>query len=156
MNDTFEQLVRDKFQYLETMHRCQVIDVEKTNYGCIVWYKNNNVAIRISYEIYEDGVFVTIYKLHANGQIPENPIFFDPNAAFLVFDLNDLMRAQGADRLSKGSEGMYDKTALEETVENYANALKSHATDIINGDFNILPRVREVVVRRAKELEDER
>jgi hypothetical protein len=156
MNDIFATLARDKFQFLETLHGCQIIDVEKSNYGCIVWYKNSSVAIRVSYEIYDDGIFVTIYRLRDDGQIPEHPIFFDPSAAFLTFDLNDLIRVRGGERLSKGSESMYDRAALAKTVEEYANALKSHASDVIDGDFSILPQIKEIVARRAKELENER
>jgi len=155
MNDDFERLVRHEFQFLVDDYRFQIIDVEKTNYGCLVWYKNQFTVVRVSLEIYDGGMFVTIYRLR-DGSIPEYPVFFDPAAEFLIFDLNDLAIIRTGKKVEQDGELIYDKHYLEAKVKEFASLLKSNGADILSGDFSVLPQIKERVARRAKELEDER
>ncbi len=155
MNDIFAKFVRKEFQFLIDEYGFQIIDVEKTNYGCLVWYKNQSTVVRVSLELYDGGVFTTIYKLK-DGGIPEYPVFFDPAAEFLIFDLNDLLLLRTGKKVEQDGELIYKKEYLETKVQEFAASLKKNATDVLAGDFTVLPQIKERVARRAKELEDER
>jgi hypothetical protein len=154
MNDSFEQLVRSDFRFLAERYGFQVIDVEKSNYGCIVWYKNQTTVVRVSLELYDGGLFVTIYRLK-DGNVPDYPIFFDPRAEFLVFDLNDLLIIRSGEKIDQDPTLIYDEKYLKSKVKQFSQALQQHADDVLRGDFEILPKLKERVARRAKELEDE-
>jgi len=155
MNDDFEKFVRKEFQFLIGEYCFQIIDVEKTNYGCLVWYRNQTTVVEVSLELYDDGIFVTIYKLK-DGNIPEYPIFFDLAAEFLIFDLNDLLILRTGKKLELDGKLIYKKEYLETKVREFAASLKKNATDVLSGDFAVLPQIKERVAKRAKELEDER
>lgn len=155
MNDDFEKVARVSFQFLIDDYQFQIIDVEKNNYGCVLWFKNQYTAIRLSLELYDGRLFVTIYKLK-KGTIPEYPVFFDSASEFLIFDLNDLAILRTGKKVEQDSELIYKKEYLETKVQELATTLKMNATDVLSGDFTVLPQIKERVAKRVKELEDER
>jgi len=154
MNEIFEKLVRNNFQFLTGDFAFQLIDVEKNNYGCLLWYKNQTTVVRVSLELYDGGIFVTIYQLK-DGNIPEYPTFFDPAAEFLIFDLNDLLILRTGKKVEQDSSLTYGEEYLTMKVEEFARLLEKHGSDVLSGDFGILAKIKEKVARRAKELEDE-
>ena len=150
MNDDFEKHVRREFQFLIDDYRCQIIDVEKNNYGCLVWYKNQSTVVRVSLELYDGGMFVTVYKLK-DGSIPEYPVVFDPAGEFSIFDLNDLAILRTGKKVEQDAKLIYKKEYLQTKVQEFATTLKMNATDVLSGDFTVLPQIKERVARRAKE-----
>jgi len=155
MNEIFEKLARTNFQFLIDDYGSQLIDVEKNNYGCLLWYKNQTTVVRVSLELYDGGIFVTLYKLQ-NGNIPEFPTFFDPAAEFLIFDLNDLLIVRAGKKVEQDGELIYNEAYLASKVSEFAGLLKQYGNDVLREDFAILPHIKEIVARRARELEEER
>lgn len=154
MNEEFEKLVRREFHFLIENYGFQIIDVEKSNYGCLVWFKNQWAVVRVSFELYDGGIFVMIYKL-TEGNIPEYPVFFDRRAEFLIFDLNDLTIVRTGKRVQQDPKLIYDKEYVAAKIKEFAASLKMNAHDVLSGDFSVLPQIKERVARRAKELGDE-
>jgi hypothetical protein len=153
--ENFEQLALREFNFLKRDYHFEVHSIKKDNYGCFMMLKTASLAIRISLEIYDGGVFAKFYKIK-DGEIPEYPVFFDPTAEFLIFDFNDLMRLRCGKVISQDSKRIYEPAYLESLVHEYAIAIKENASDVLTGDLSVFELVKGIVVRRAKELEHER
>ena len=154
VNDRFEGLVRDRFQFLETDYNFHICETIKDNYGCFIMYKGSVLAIRVSYEIYDAGIYANFYKLK-NGNIPKYPVFFNPAEEFLIFDLNNLLLLRCGKIITQDFKRLHEAAYQEYILKQYADSIKKYALDILNGDFSVLPQLKEIVVRRAKELEHE-
>jgi len=87
--------------------------------------------------------------------MPKDPIFFNPNEEFLIFDLNDLLILKKGEKIDLDHKLMYQEDYMKNKIKEFAMMLKIHAKDILSGDFSLLPKIKERVVRRAKELENE-
>jgi hypothetical protein len=154
-NDMVELLIRDAFQFLQADHGFQIWEIVKNNYGCFVMYKGEHVAIRVSDEIYDGGIFVRFYKLK-DGKIPPYPIFFDRDAEYLIFDFSNLLILRTGSFIEQDSRRIYEESDyVKETLRRFAEAIKRHASDVLKGDFSVLPAIKRLVIRRAKELEHE-
>jgi hypothetical protein len=148
-NDTFEQIVRQEFKYLETDFNFHVHKVEKNVYGCFLIYKGLALAIRVSFEIHDGGVFVYIYRLK-DGKIPEYPIFFDPKADFHIFDFNNLVLLKTNHPIEQNEQSVYeDGEYMKCIIREYAESLRTYGADLLNGDFSVFPEIRKIVARRA-------
>jgi hypothetical protein len=154
-NDIFEKIARQEFRFLESEYDFKLHGVEKTVYGCFIIYKASALAVRVSCETHDGGVFVKIYKLK-DGEIPKYPIFFDPKAEYLIFNFNNLLLLRAKRVIEQDEERIYkDSEYLKATVKQFADNLKLYGSDVLKGDFGILPELHKIVIRRAKELEDE-
>ena len=154
-NDIYELQVREQFKFLEEEYQFHVWEVLKNNYGCYITYKSPLLAVKVSNEIHEGSMDVSFYKLE-DGKIPTYPIFFDPSAEFLVFSLHDLLVLRTGSFITQDWKRLYeDADYLKATVAKFAEAIKRHASDVLKGDFSVLPAIKRLVIRRAKELEHE-
>lgn len=150
-NDVFEASCQRGFSFLAN-YGFALVDCIKDNYGCCITYKNNSAAITIQLE--DAGVLINFFKL-VNGDIPVYPVFFDPKEEFLVFDFNDLLIVRTGAKVEQDPKLMYNEEYMKGKITEFAELLRRHGDDVLSGDFGILPKIKERVVRRVKELEDE-
>ena len=101
-----------------------------------------------------DGISVVFFKL-LNNEIPSYPIFFDPNDEFLVFNADDLLSAKKQKAFEQVTSRLYEKLYLKVKVKEYAELLRLHAADMFLGNFAVLEKIKELVVRRWCELKHE-
>ena len=155
MNDICELQVREKFKFLEEEYQFHIWEILKNNYGCYITYKSPFLAVKVSNEIHEGAIGVSFYKLQ-DGKIPPYPIFFDPSGEFLVFTLHDLLVLRTGSFIEQDSRRLCEESDyMKAVVAKFAEAIKRHARDVLKGDFFVLPAIKRLVVRRAKELENE-
>lgn len=148
LNDNFESRVRKAFGFLESERHFQISAVEKDNYGSLVMYKGGFVAIRVSLDLYDGRIFVTIYRLK-NGRIPEYPIFYESTAEFLVLSFDDLLTVKGEKALGQNPHQINDPNYQELILNEYANLVKKYGMEIINGNFEVLESIKSLVSKRA-------
>jgi hypothetical protein len=149
--DIFESACLKEFAYLSEF-RFQLIKREKSNYGCFLRYQNSFVALDIS--LVGSGIVIVFFKLQ-NDAIPEYPVFFDPEAEFLVFHAIDLIAVKTGKIFEQISARLFEQDYLETKVKEFASLLRMHATDIFQGDFTVLENVKQRVVHRWAELKNE-
>lgn len=150
-DDIFEITCKKEFSFLENLGFA-IVDSTKDNYGCRLTYKSDATAVKI--ELDRATMFIDCYKLK-DGNIPKRPIFFDQNEEFLVFDFNDLLMVKVGRKIEQIPKLMYREDYMKEKIKEFAEQLRCHGTDILSGDFSLLPEVKKRVVGRAKELENE-
>lgn len=150
-NDIFETTCHNEFSFLGEFG-FTLIDSMKDNFGCRLTYKNNTTGIKIDLD--RSLLVIDCYKLK-DGELPKRPIFFNPNDEFLVFDLNTLLILKTGEKIDQDQKLMYDEHYMKNKIKESAMMLKIHAKDILSGDFSLLPKIKERVIRRAKELENE-
>jgi hypothetical protein len=149
--NAFRAVCLQEFAYLHEFGFA-LNEAEIDDYGCRVSYKNATTGLRADLE--RSMISVDCYKL-IDGNFPKYPIFFNPSDDFLVFDVNDLFILRLARKVEQDPERMYEIPYMEGKVKEFSNLLRECAGDIFAGDFAILPKIKERVVRRAKELEHE-
>jgi hypothetical protein len=59
------------------------------------------------------------------------------------------------EKIEQDHKLMYQNDYMEKKIKEFAAMLKKYGSDILSGDFSLLPKIKERVVRRAKELEHE-
>ena len=68
----------------------------------------------------------------------------------------DLLVIRTGKKLEQDGKLIYNEEYLKAKTQEFADLLKEHATDVLRGDFDVLPGIKERVTKRAKELEGER
>jgi hypothetical protein len=144
---SFESISKRRFAFLEQRFGFQTRKHVQDNFGCFVLYQNATTGVRISFG--RDGmIYVTLYKLQ-DGELPKYPVFFSPRADFLVFDLNDLLAVRGQQPIHQNPRTIAADANFEKTLTTFAEQLATHASDVLRGDFGVLPEIQKVVARRA-------
>jgi hypothetical protein len=148
-NETFEQIIRQEFKYLETDFSFHIHKVEKNVYGCHVMFKGSALGIEICFEVHEGHVSVRIYRLK-DGEIPKYPIFFDPKAEFLIFYFDDLMLLKTKHSIEQNERSVFEYGGyMKRIIKEYAENLRIYGADLLNGDFSVFPEIHKIVARRA-------
>lgn len=146
-NDEFEKACRGKFQFLESDFGFRLFEVKKDDYGVLVTYSNPTTAVRISYEPFDGGVFVTISKVV--GGIPATfPIFYDRNSELLAFDLNDLLYLRSRRRIKQDPRLLTNPSHADLILKELADGVLRHGVDVLNGDFLVLAEIKKMVDSR--------
>ena len=149
--DIFESACMKEFSYLSNFG-FSLIDSKRDNNGCNLTYKNKWLALSVGLD--RDGIDIVFFKL-SNNEIPPYPIFFDPNEEFLVFNANDLLTAKNQKTFEQVTKYLYEKPYMKIKVREFAELLRLHASDVLSGNFEVLEKVKELVIRRWHELKHE-
>jgi hypothetical protein len=153
--DSFEMLFSKHLNFLFDEFAFKIISVKKDNYGCVISCQNNTTALQAALSPLDGQIIISVYRI-VDGQIPKYPLFFDRNADFLVFSLDTLSKLKTGQFIRQEQKDLFDAKGIERIVKEYADLLKRYGTDFLHGNFGILPELKEVVARQAKELEHER
>ena len=154
MRDVFEALFSKHLAFLMNDFAFKVISVEKDNYGCFITCRNKTTALKASLCPLDGQIAVSIYCI-VDDKIPKYPIFFDAHADFLVFSLDTLSKLKTGKFIQQSQKDLFDVNGIERIVKEYAELLKQYGVEFLRGDFSILPQLKEIVARQAKELEHE-
>jgi hypothetical protein len=142
---SFEKLCLKRFQILEKDFGLRVVKIEREHYGLFITYQNSTTFLRVSLEPREGGVFVTIGRL-VHGRIPP---YEDTSPHW--FDFHHLL-ALRAPQISFWSGEWPSARELDQVLKGIVNALRSHAADVLQGDFTIFKQLHQVVKERAKRM----
>lgn len=151
------------FSFLINKYKLKIIldnverDIYSTRYIETVYLKNKAAGLEITFEKREQGVFVNIYKL-VNCEFPKDTFRLRSNRelynkkgelinGFDVFDLIDLYNPK-----LDFSPFLYTKeNSLKKILDNYAISIDKCAGDVLNGNFSIFFKVKEIVDKRRQE-----
>ena len=154
MRDVFEAFCSKHLNFLLDDFAFKVVSVEKDNYGCFITCRNNTTALKASLCPLDGQIIICIYRI-VDGKIPKYPLFFDRHAEFLVFSLDTLSKLKTGKFILQEQKDLFDAKSIERIVKEYAELLKQYGAEFLRGDFSILPQLKEIVARQAKELEHE-
>jgi hypothetical protein len=154
-NDVFEDLVSKHFSYLRSDYGLEKIAVEKSSYECYVTFSNKKIAVQVSLEMKDGGIFVMLIRL-VDGKLPTYEVFIRPDTAINHFDLEDVVDLKNPEfslEQEYSDESYPTIQELEENLSKYAEALRKYGKDILAGDFRLFPQLELVIRRRAGHLE---
>ncbi len=154
--DFFERICIKEFGFLTTNYGLKMTNVERDVYGCYVTYNNSVVAVEVSYEIKDGGLFIMLCRM-VNGELPPQVIFVRSETVLNRFDLEDVVSLKEPSiDLEQDFADPHKPTnkELETTLKTYANALKTYANDILQGDFSSFTDLEKIVKRRANVLKE--
>jgi len=149
--DTFERTCKKEFRFLSAEYGLKTTSIKKDVYGCYATYRNDVVAVEISFEIKDGGIFIMLCRM-VNGELPEDEIFVRSETVLNRFDLEDVVNLNDPSvDLEPDFADPYNPTAKElvENLKVYAEALKKYAKDILSGDFSIFAELEKIVKGRA-------
>ena len=119
-----------------------VIDV--TEKPCLsITYKNATTALRVGYEPVDRGVFVLLIRL-VHGQIPPYPLHIRPPDIIDIFYLDDLVALRG----KKLRTSDMRVRSWKESIAQAASELRTSATDVLRGDFEVFLELDKIVKSR--------
>ena len=150
-HDIFEATCLSEFSYLSD-YGFTLVKTDADNYGRYLTYKNQWIALRVA--LVGSGIEIVFYLLR-DGVIPSYPIFFSPKEDFNVFNATDLLVIKTGTNIEQNPRLLYEEHYLRAKVKEMAELLRRHASDVFRGNFEVVPKIRELVVRRWCELKDE-
>jgi hypothetical protein len=157
MSKSFDHIVKKQFEYLLKDFHFRLELCKKIRGRYDILYVSDICAVHIVYEIREAYLFITLHKLQ-NGIFVDNPRPIKPDSLLTGYSLNDilLLRAPHAvirPAYSYGAKSeYYDKEhGLSLYVSKFADNLKSHAADVLVGDFKIFDVLEPIVKKRAQQ-----
>ena len=88
-------------------------------------------------------------KPQEKGRLPR------PEDELTAFDLEDLLKLRtGKYAIDEDRFGIaLTRKDVKEILTTYAQGLRKHAADILQGDFSIFPKLEEIVRKRMKDHE---
>ena len=108
-----------------------------------VIYFNATTAIEVIFEVRDQLIYVNIHHL-INGEIAKPYAEKSKNS----FYLDNLLKIRNTNLppFSFGGGGRWLSTSeIEDTIEKSADALRTYAADILQGDFSILPEIQALI-----------
>jgi hypothetical protein len=157
MPQSFDKIVDDQFSYLIANFQFRFERCKKIDGGFDILYVNNSCGVHIVYEFREAYLFITLHKLQS-GKFVDNPRPIKPESILTGYSLDDILLQRAPDAIIKpaysyGADSeFYDKErGLTLYVSQFAKNLKSHAADILSGDFKMFKTLEPIVKKRAQE-----
>lgn len=136
-----KQIHRD-FHFLEEDYNFKVLETTQQPYISVI-YKNSTTAVKVGYEPRDRGVFVLLIRLVA-GEIPPYPIHLQHTERLNMFYLDDLVALRSKDSESSATRVRSPK----ENIARAAGALRTYATDVLNGEFDVFVELDKIVKSR--------
>ena len=141
----FEETCRQVFKPLIDQFNFKIISVDRgpINVGVHITYGNATTAMQASFEPQEEAIWLYLIRL-TDGKIPEYPHKYPENAFYLeellqVRAPNLQLRTQKEQPLR-----LMTKENLKDTLERYVEALRTHASDVLMGDFRIFADIQKL------------
>jgi len=141
-----KRLILREFHFLEEEYDFKIVDKTKRPYVSIT-YRNPTTAVRVGYEPRDRGVFVLLICL-VDGEIPPYPIHIQPGDKINMFYLDDLMTLRASDSEASDFEASAVSSNPKSSIARAASALRTYATDILTGDFDVFVELDQIVKRR--------
>ena len=140
--NTFENLCRQTFQFLEDDFGFKIASVERgpVNVGIHITYQGRS-AVQVSFEPRENAVFVYLIRL-LDGKIPEYPLKYPMNSFYLDELIN--LKSPSLKVAQKGAGKLLSSRDLEAILNQYANALRQVGIDVLRGDPRIFLQLEQM------------
>jgi hypothetical protein len=151
---TFEEV----FDFLKKDFNFYTISSKDEDWGYSYEGKNKTTGIKITYEFTEAYINIMLYKL-VDNEIVENTVSaIKGNKQINGFSLDLFVQVRNPDSIIKpayeygvNSEYYLPDVGLKNYAMLYANNLKQHATDVLNGDFSMFPQIEKIVKNKYKD-----
>lgn len=156
LEEQWKAQVAAHFGYLETDYGFHFTGVDGSKWwGTFVYYQSPLHQIRFDRSVEFDSVEIQIVRL-IDGQVPEYPIFINPDTPINHIYLNQVL----SERAPEESEKLLAMRGLsEEQVERslafQSGALRNYCADILRGDFAIFEVITDQLHQHARERPQE-
>jgi len=153
----FVTIAKDEFAFLRSNFDYEIVAEEDDRNGGYVSFVNPDVGVgvKVQYDIPSAFVFVFVYRL-VDGEMRENPLPISGDSEISCFDFNDYL--EPAQKMKPafdyGEDSPYydPQNGLRNFTKEFADRLRSHGEQILRGDLSILPKMENVIKRRADDL----
>ena len=148
----FTQICKRYFNFLENDYGFYVEDQRADTWVYEIIFKNNFVAVTLTFELRDFYLFVKLSKLRA-GELPPKPGEIRPETLLESFDLDDIVTIRSKESLIPPYQlnTKFDEVLLEDIVKRQGANLKLFAADILEGDFSLFSELDKIVKNRAKQ-----
>ena len=152
----FDIVAKEKFSFLESEYNFRLSRCDKEDWGYELIYLSDVTGVKITYEHREAYIFIMLYQL-VDGGLLENPRNIEDSSILYGYALDDIIILHNPDDLVKPTyeydeESKYfrkDK-GLSVYISAFSDNLKTHAKDILEGDFTIFMKLDGIVKERAR------
>ncbi|HEU4783181.1 MAG TPA: hypothetical protein VFS83_07575 [Ktedonobacterales bacterium] len=150
--EVWKAQVADHFGFLETTYGFHFANVDGSSWWqTTVRYDSPLLAVRIDNSVEFERVEVWLIRL-VDGQLPEYPIFINPDTPFNYVILDRALQV----RAPQEAEGLLELKGLEdEQVERslvfLADALRVYCDDVLRGDFAIFDIIAVQIHQEVQE-----
>ncbi len=151
----FDIIAKEQFHFLESEFNFRLSKSENEEWGYQLLYLNDSTGVKITYEYREAYIFIMLYKLK-DGCLVENPRNIEENTSLNGFALDDVIILRNPEDIIKptyeydeDSEFFQEDDGLSRYTAAFAEYLKKHGADMLDGDFNLFPELDKVVKSRA-------
>ncbi|MCG6168916.1 hypothetical protein EHQ12_05370 [Leptospira gomenensis] len=152
---SFDILIRKCFKFLELDYQFRFVKSKKENWGYEILYLNETTGVKIIYEYRESYIFIILYRL-IDGELIENPGEIFQNTKLNCFGLDDIINLRNPSALlsptyeyPENSHYFNKKNGWEQYVSDFAENLKTYASDVLSGNFEIFQTIDPIVKERA-------
>lgn len=145
----FFGLCMKKFQFLIDEHgfRKKNKVAEAGDYRIL--FQNKTTAVRVGLEWRDQYLYVDVCRL-VDGKFKENPVFITLESELTCFKLDDLLSIRARELTVPYSFKALSGKDIEHTLTTYAEGLRLHAGDILQGDFSIFAELGRIVKDRVR------
>ena len=139
----FQQTTSDAFSFLGSDFGFKLISTSVHLPECAINYQNEKTGVTVCYE-WESEIWVALSRLSRD----EAEVF-----EVETYGLDVLIEERCPDhKVNKDlAEGNWTNDNLERIVREYASTLRQCGSDVLLGDFEIFPRLKQLTERRTKE-----
>ena len=116
-----------------------------------VIFKNKTTGLRVVYEKKESAIFVQIGRLVACEFPKYKSVHEYDNDLKNRFDINFLIKL----RSSKSVASSLFNSSMRKTLDNYASAIDKYASDVLEGDFSVFPKLTKLVKANIEQLKQD-
>lgn len=153
MSTGFVISIRTAMKPLEAKYSLQVISEAEELMCAEVLYANQSTGVRVTLDWRDFRPFVKLFQLQDGRLPPERPVSLTPKEPLRAFDADDLLLLRGATDSPVGRMiGRRDQVQAEHILRDYADALQTHAHDVLTGDFSVFRELNTVVQKRYADL----
>lgn len=155
-NRSFDIIAKEQFSFLESEYNFRLSICNREDWGYNLIYMNDTTGVKITYEYREAYIFIMLYRL-VDGSLQENPRSIEDNTILYGYGLDDIISMSNPKDLimpayEYGEQSKYyDKEkGLHLYTSAFSNNLKVYGKSVLNGNFEIFPRLDEIVKERVR------
>lgn len=150
----FVERCHEAFQFLIREFDFKVVETRRDQFGADVTLQNATTVINLGFELREHHVFVMLYRL-IDGNLPRYKSLMEFDNDFENrFDLDDLINIRAPSLTVEQSLGRSPtRSDVERILKQYAAILQHHASDVLNGEFQVFAELGRTKLERMKKYE---
>lgn len=145
-------IIEKQFEFLSRDFGFETLSRLSDAYKCRLVLKTQTTGVVITFDRREFYPFVQICRL-VNGEFQFISGEMTPKTVIHCFDLDDLLtiRSPNSKIHPHSRATKFDEHSFESLIAQQADNLRSHAQDVLGGDFSSFPLLDQIVKARAKQ-----